>query len=36
MNPFQQNWINFKTRFCTAHRELKETGKLTMGDSGYH
>ena len=36
MNPIQQNWINFKTHFGTAHRELNETGKLTMEDAGYH
>ena len=36
MNPIQQNWVNFKTHFCTAHRELKETPKLTMEDVGYH
>ena len=36
MNPIQQNWTNFKTHFRIAHCELKETGKLTMGDSGYH
>ena len=36
MNPIQQNWINLKTHFCTAHRELKETGELTMESTGYH
>ena len=36
MNPFQQNWINFKTHFCTAYREIKETDELTMEDAGYH
>ena len=36
MSPIQQNWINFKTHFCTAHRELEETGELTMEDAGYH
>ena len=36
MNPFQQNWIDFKTHFHTAHCELKETGELTMEDAGYH
>ena len=28
MNPMQQNWINFKTHFRTAHRELDETSEL--------
>ena len=36
MNPIQQNWINFNTHFCTAHRKIEETGKLTMEDYGYH
>ena len=36
MSPIQQNWINFKTHFLTAHRELEETGELTMEDAGYH
>ena len=36
MNPIQQNWINFRTHFFTAHRELEETGKLKMEASGYH
>ena len=30
MNPIERNWINFKTHFCTAHCELKKTGKLKM------
>ena len=36
MNPVQQNWINFKTYFCTAHRDLEETGELTMEAARYH
>ena len=36
MNPIQKNWINFKTHFCTAHSDLKETGELTMEAIGYH
>ena len=36
MNPIQKNWIIFKTSFRTAHRELEETGKLTIKDTGYH
>ena len=36
MNSIQKNWINFKTHFCTAHRELEETGELTMEDAVYH
>ena len=36
MNPIQKNWIIFKTSFRTAHRELEETGKLTMEAAGYH
>lgn len=36
LNPIQQIWINFKTHFCTAHHELKETGELTMKDAGFH
>ena len=36
MNPIQRNWINFKTHFCTAHRELEETVELTMEGAGYH
>ena len=36
MTPIQQNWINFKTHFRTAHHKLKETGELTMEDEGYH
>ena len=26
----------FKTHFWTPHKELEETGKLTMEDAGYH
>ena len=36
MNLFQQNWIKFKTHFCSAHCELVETEKLTTDDSGQH
>ena len=36
MNSIQQNWINFRTHFRTAHRELKETGELTMEAAEYH
>ena len=36
MNSFQQNWINFKNHFRTAHHKIKETGKLKMEDAGYH
>ena len=36
MNPIQQNWINSRTHFCTAHHELEETGELTMKVAGYH
>ena len=36
MTTIQQNWINFKTRFRTAHRKLKEIGELKMEDTGYH
>ena len=36
MNPVQHNWINFKSHFCTGHRELEETSKLTMEAAGYH
>ena len=36
MSPIQQNWINFKTHFCTAHCELEETGELLMEDVGYY
>ena len=36
MTPMQKHWISFKTHFCTANRELKVTGKLTMEDAGYH
>ena len=36
MNPIQKNWINFKIPFCTAHRELKETGESKMQDAGFH
>ena len=36
MNAIQQNWINFKTHFRTAHCEIKETEKLEMEDAGYH
>ena len=35
MTPIQQNWINFKTHFCTAHRELEETSEPIMEYSGY-
>ena len=36
MATIQKNWIHFKTHFCTAHRELKETGELTTEDAGFH
>ena len=36
MTTIQQNWIKFKTHFCTAHHDLKETNELTMEDSEYH
>ena len=36
INPIQQNWINYKTHFCTAQQELEETGKLTMKAAGYY
>ena len=36
MTTTQQNWIHFKTQFCTAHRELEETRELKMEDAGYH
>ena len=36
MTTIQQNWINFKTRFRTAHRKLEEIGELKMEDTGYH
>ena len=28
--PAQQNWINFKTYFCQAHNEFRETTNLTL------
>ena len=36
MNPIQQNWINFKAHFRISHRNIEETGKLTMEAVGYH
>ena len=36
MNPIHKNWINFNTHFHIAHRELEETGELTMKDVGFH
>ena len=36
MTPIEQNWINYKTHFHTAHRKLGETGELTMEYCGYH
>ena len=36
MNPIQQNWINLKTHFFTAHRKLEETGEFIMEDAEYH
>ena len=36
MNPIQQNWINFKTHFRTSHRNIEETGELTMEHVGFH
>ena len=36
MSPFHQNWINFKTNFCTAHYKLEETSEQIMEDAGHH
>ena len=36
MNPIQQNWINFKTHFRTAHGKLEETDEITMESAGHH
>ena len=36
MNPIKQFWTDFETHFRTAIRELKETGKLKMGNAGFH
>ena len=36
MNPFQQNWINFKTHFCIDYCKLEETHELTTENAGYH
>ena len=36
MNPFRQNWINFKTHFRTSHRKLEEIGELIMEDARCH
>ena len=29
----QQTWINFKTHFTQAHKQLKQLGALTVGDT---
>ena len=36
MNPIEKNCFKFKTNFHTAHREIKETGKITMEAAVYH
>ena len=31
-----KTWANFKTHFCTAHKELRATTDLTTQDAGMH
>ena len=31
-----KTWANFKTHFCTAHKELRSTINLTAQDAGMH
>jgi hypothetical protein len=36
IDPLQKTWINFKVHFRTTHKELSETGDLTLRQAGYH
>lgn len=31
----EHTWINFKQHFCDAQKELQETNKLTLQETGY-